>query len=69
MDPLELCYLSVEDLSPLIRSGKVSPIEVTEAHLKRIEATEPTLNAFITLLEEEALDSARRAQQEGKSGH
>ncbi len=69
MDHLELCYLGIEDLSPLIRSGKVSPVEVTQAHLKRIEATEPTLNAFITLLEEEALDSARRAEQEIKSGH
>ena len=68
MDPLELCYMSVEDLSPLIRDRKVSPVEVTQAHLKRIEATEPGLNAFITLLEQESLDAAQKAEEEIGSG-
>ena len=68
MDPLELCYMSVEDLSPLIRDRKVSPVEVTQAHLNRIKATEPVLNAFITLLEEESLDAAQKAEEEIGSG-
>ena len=41
MDSLELCYMSVDELSPLIREGQVSPVEVTQAHLGRIAATEP----------------------------
>ena len=68
MDPLELCYMSVEDLSPLIRDRKVSPVEVTKAHLNRIKATEPVLNAFITLLEEESLHAAQKAEEEIGSG-
>ena len=64
MDPLELCYMSVDELSPLIRDGEVSPVEVTQAHLGRIAATEPRLNAFITLLEDQALADAREAEGE-----
>ena len=68
MDSLELCYMSVDELSPLIRDGQVSPVEVTQAHLGRIAATEPRLNAFITLLEEQALADAREAEEEIRDG-
>ncbi len=68
MDSLELCYMSVEELAPLIRDGQVSPVEVTRAHLDRIAATEPGLNAFITLTEEQALADAREAETEIRDG-
>ena len=68
MDSLELCYMSVEELAPLIRDGQVSPVEVTQAHLDRIAATEPKLNAFITLLEDQSLAAAREAESEIRSG-
>ena len=44
----ELHYMSAWELSGLIRSREVSPVEVVEACLARIEETEPTLNSFIT---------------------
>ena len=62
MDALELCYMSAGDLSRLIRDRQVSPVEVVDAHLARIEATEPTLNSFITLLPDNARQVARRAE-------
>ena len=68
MDSLELCYMSVEELAPLIRDGQVSPVEVTRAHLDRIAATEPGLNAFITLTEEQAIADARQSEAEIRSG-
>ena len=46
----ELCFLSAAELGALIQQRKVSPVEVVEAHLQRIEALEPRLNSFITLL-------------------
>ena len=46
MSPEELCYLPATELAPLIRSKQVSPVEVCEAVLARIEALEPKLNAF-----------------------
>ena len=55
MDPLEICYMSAGELSPLIQNKELSPVEVIQAHLDRIEETEPVLNSFITLLPEEAL--------------
>ena len=58
MDALELCYLSAGELSRLIGGKEVSPVEVIDAHLARIDATEPTLNSFITLLPEHARAAA-----------
>ena len=68
MDATELCYLSAGQLSRLIRSKEVSPVEVVEAHLARIEALEPTLNSFITLVPDQAMAAARQAEQEIQAG-
>ena len=64
----ELCYLSAEELSVRIQAGQVSPVEVVQAHLDRIEATEGTLNSFITRPGEEALEAARTAEREIRAG-
>jgi aspartyl-tRNA(Asn)/glutamyl-tRNA(Gln) amidotransferase subunit A len=69
LDALELCYTSAGDLSHLIRDRQVSPVEVIDAHLTRIEATEPTFNSFITLLPEHARDAARRAEAQIQAGN
>lgn len=68
MDTLELCYMSAGDLSRLIRDGQVSPVEVVDAHLTRIEATEPIINSYITLLPERAREVARRAESQIRAG-
>ncbi len=64
----ELCYLSIARLSKLIREKEVSPVEVVEAHLSRIEEVDGKLNSFITLMKDEALDSARQAEKSIQSG-
>ena len=69
MDGIELCYASAGTLSRLVQSKEVSPVDIIDAHLARIEATEPMLNSFITLLPEEARAAARRAEQEIQSGN
>jgi aspartyl-tRNA(Asn)/glutamyl-tRNA(Gln) amidotransferase subunit A len=56
------------ELSRLVQSRKLSPVEIVDAHLVRIEATEPALNSFITLLPEQARAAARRAEAEIQSG-
>ena len=68
MDELEICYMSAGALGPLVKSGEISPVEIIEAHLSRIRATEPTLNSFITLLPDEALASARQAERDIRAG-
>ena len=69
MPGTELHYMSAWELSGLIRDRQISPVEVVEACLERIEATEPTLNSFITLLPEQARANAQRAEQEINRGN
>ena len=45
----ELAYISAQDLAARIRRRDVSPVEVVEAFIPRIEARNPSLNAFIYL--------------------
>lgn len=59
----DLCYTPATELIALIETRALSPVEVAEAILLRIEALEPTLNAFATLTPELALAAARRAEQ------
>ena len=68
MDSKGLCYFSVGELSRLIRKKEVSPVEVVKAHLARIEALEPALNSFITLLPEQALEEASKAERQIEAG-
>ena len=68
MDTLEICYMGAGDLSKLVQSKEISPVEIVEAHLTRIDATEPVLNSFITLLADQARKSARQAEKDIQAG-
>ena len=54
-------YLSALDLAKRIRSRQLSAVELTETLLARIEASQPSLNAFITVCRDGALAAAREA--------
>ncbi|MYX24041.1 amidase, partial [Streptomyces sp. SID8380] len=49
-----LCALPATELSALVRGREVSPVEVVDAVLARMEATEPRLHAFCTPVPERA---------------
>jgi aspartyl-tRNA(Asn)/glutamyl-tRNA(Gln) amidotransferase subunit A len=68
MNIKELCYLSAGDLGRLIQKKEISPVEVIDAHISRIEALEPKLNSFITFLPDLAREEARRAEREITAG-
>jgi amidase len=59
----ELVYLSAVELASRIRSKQVSAREVMAAHLARIEATNPKVNAIVTLVAERAMADAARADE------
>ena len=65
----ELCRLSARALSERISSGDLSPVEVVDAHLAHIEATDPALNSFITVTADHARERAREAEAEIASGN
>ena len=57
-------FLSIAELSELLRTRKVSSLEVTRATLDRIDKSNPALNAYITVMREQALQSAQKADSE-----
>jgi aspartyl-tRNA(Asn)/glutamyl-tRNA(Gln) amidotransferase subunit A len=65
----ELIYASIAELAPRLAAKEVSPVEVTEAALARIERLEPKLNAFITVTAESARHAARAAEAAIMAGH
>lgn len=60
----ELFYLSIDDVAELLRTRKVSPVDLLESVLGRVEQINPKLNAFITVAADEARRDARQAQKE-----
>src|SRR6266700_3115569 len=60
----ELEFASIELLSGLLAKKTVSPVELTQLYLTRIERLNPKLNAFITVASESALTEARAAERE-----
>jgi len=56
------------ETSEALRTGKVSPVELTEECLDRIEQLNPRVNAFITVTAELAREQARRAEKEIRAG-
>jgi Asp-tRNA(Asn)/Glu-tRNA(Gln) amidotransferase A subunit family amidase len=54
-----LFYKSAQEIVTLIRSKKLSPVELMEQTLQRIEAANPILNAFVSVRAERAIDEAK----------
>jgi mandelamide amidase len=65
--PADLTELSVVDAARLIRAGRVSSVELTQAYLARTDAR-PDLNAYVTLDRDGALAAARRADADLAAG-
>src|ERR1700726_5083101 len=64
----ELAFLTVAEASALLASGAISPAELTEHHLRRIEALDGDLHCFLHVAADSALDEARTAQREFLAG-
>lgn len=60
----ELDFITIARAAQLINKRAVSPVELTSAMLRRIEALDPQINAFITVTADLALEQARRAEAE-----
>jgi aspartyl-tRNA(Asn)/glutamyl-tRNA(Gln) amidotransferase subunit A len=64
----EICYSTIAQSAELIRTRKLSPVELTQAHLKRIVDLDPQLNAFLMVTPDLALQQAREAEEEIAKG-
>lgn len=63
-----LCHLTIGEASALIASRQLSPVELVEAHLARIDAVDAALHSYITVAREYALNRARDTEQEIAAG-
>ena len=59
----DICFLSAVEMAGLIRRKKLSAREAMSAHLKQIEKVNPRVNAIVTLIADQALENARRADE------
>jgi amidase len=66
MEPLH--YSSIRDVARRIQSGKISPVELTTRMLDRIAAVDPKLKSYATVMHEQALEAAKRAEEEIQRG-
>lgn len=57
----DICYTDATELAALIRSRALSPVEVIDAHLQRIDAINPKINAIVTIAED-AIEQAKVAE-------
>ncbi len=62
MDPTPLTS-SAGELALAMRTRRISPVEVVQAHLAAIERRNPSINAYVTVLAEAALEAARDAER------
>ncbi|MEE3142394.1 MAG: amidase [Chloroflexota bacterium] len=69
MDSNEIPFLPATELSVLIKSREVSPVQATQAYLDRIGQVDEKLNSYITVCRDEALAEARQAEQEISAGN
>ena len=59
----DLAHRSATELAGLIRARAISPLEVVQAYLARIDRWDGTLHAYVTVCREQALAEARAAEQ------
>ncbi len=66
--PTELAFLSIAEAARLIEEKQLSPVELTTALIRRAEALDPQLNAYLLPTFDRAIDQARTAEGEIMAG-
>ncbi len=69
MPELDPTTLTIAGVAPRIAAREVSPVELIACYLERVKRLNPALNAYSTVMEDEALAAAREAEQEINRGN
>ena len=59
MNKVDLVFTPALELAKLIRAGEVSPLELMEIYLERIELLNPHLGSYVTVMAEQAIADAK----------
>ena len=62
MNAKDLCFMSAQEMAAAVRKKKLSPVEIVDAVLDRIEKINPKVNAYCTVVPELARQAARKAE-------
>ena len=65
---MDLSRATIVEAGREMAAGRISPMELVEATLRRIERLNPTLKAFLTVSGDLAMERAREAEAEIASG-
>lgn len=65
----EQLFLSISEVAEQIKEKKLSPVELTKETIKHIKKLDPTINAFISVFEEESLQQAKLFEEEISTGN
>ena len=68
MNREDLCFAPASELAAAVAARDLSPVEIIDTVLERIERLEPRLNAFATLTADRARDAAQQAEARVMSG-
>ena len=68
MSSNDLIYMSAAEIADNIKEKQISPVEVVRAYLDRIEAVDSKVNAYITVMADDALDAARQSEADVIAG-
>jgi aspartyl-tRNA(Asn)/glutamyl-tRNA(Gln) amidotransferase subunit A len=60
---MELPFLTIREISRLIREKEISPVELTKSVLNRIDEIDPKLHTYISVLKDEARSTAKEAEK------
>ena len=58
----ELLNMTISELAPKIQAKEVSPVELTDAALAKLDRLQPVLNSFITILHDQARAQAKEQE-------
>ena len=64
----DIAFTSAATLAELISTKKISPVEITELYLRRIEQLDPQLNSYLTVIGAAALDNAKSCEASVMNG-
>ncbi|MFA9408950.1 MAG: Asp-tRNA(Asn)/Glu-tRNA(Gln) amidotransferase subunit GatA [Candidatus Dadabacteria bacterium] len=66
---MELPFLTIKEASELLKKKEISPVELTQSILDRINDKDDNLNTYVTVLADKALESAKQAEAEITAGN
>lgn len=64
MNPVDLAFMPALEQAQQIRRGELSPLELTQLYLERIQRLNPTLGSYFTVTAEQSLQEARRKTEQ-----